>query len=139
MPSRMALQRRDRTVHVVRAGEGLAAVGAHYGVTAEAVARMNRMAADAEVTAGARLEVPARATYVRTPYSDGQVALKQPIRESWQALRAQGGTVRLKPAPGTQVNVDGVTYSGGQSFEPLDDVSALQLIVAGVAIDSSIP
>ncbi|MFN2490272.1 MAG: hypothetical protein ABR529_11160 [Actinomycetota bacterium] len=70
-------------------------------------------------------------------YSDAQVALKQPIHESWIALRESGGTVKLKVAQGTQVNLDGTVYTEGQSFEPADDRSALVLIASGTAVDDS--
>jgi hypothetical protein len=45
--------------------------------------------------------------------------------------------MRLKVAEGTQVNVNGKVYSEGQSFEPVDDRHAHELLVAGIAIDDS--
>ncbi len=45
--------------------------------------------------------------------------------------------MKLKVSEGTQVNVDGRVYSEGQSFEPVDDRHAHQLLASGVAVDDS--
>lgn len=45
--------------------------------------------------------------------------------------------MKLKVAEGTQVNVDGRLYSEGESFEPVDDRHAHELLTAGFVVDDS--
>ena len=48
----------NETVHIVRPGESLGAIAHHYGLTATAIARANRIEPYAKVNAGDRLTIP---------------------------------------------------------------------------------
>jgi lipoprotein-anchoring transpeptidase ErfK/SrfK len=61
MPARAEPPAQSPTIHVVRAGESLAAIAARYGTTAAALAQLNGLANPNFIYAGQRLKLPGAA------------------------------------------------------------------------------